>query len=189
MPLEVPSSDLVIAQTVRWLELAVVGLNFCPFAKAVHRQNRIRYVVTQVTNNEALLEILQEEIKHLQATPIEQTETTLLIHPMVLQSFPDFSEFLHLMDLELTIWGYRGEFQIASFHPDYQFAKVSADHIGNITNRAPFPTLHVLREASVSRANEQLPDVDAILSRNLQTATHLGADQWRALVQRIKSGD
>jgi uncharacterized protein len=183
------SPELVIAQTVRWLELAVIGLNFCPFAKAVHQKNRIRFVVTDTTQQVQLLETLKAELDHLQTTPIEQTETTLLIHPHALQSFSDFSEFLHVVDLELTIWDHRGEFQIASFHPDYRFSHVTDDHIGNITNRAPYPTLHILRETSVTRATEAIPDVESILSRNLESASNLGASDWHKLMQRVMSGD
>jgi uncharacterized protein len=183
------SQELVIAQTVRWLELAVIGLNFCPFANAVYQKNRIRFAVTDTTGQGQLLELLKAELDYLQATPIEQTETSLLIHPHALREFADFSEFLNVVELELTIWGHRGEFQIASFHPDYRFAHVSADHIGNITNRSPYPMLHILRESSVTRATDAIPNVESILSKNLQSASSLGEIGWRKLMHRVMCGD
>ena len=117
----------------------------------------------------------------LEQTPAEQIDTTLLIHPQVLTDFLDFNDFLDLADEAVALLDLEGEIQIASFHPDYQFAGTAFDDIGNCTNRSPYPTLHLLRESSVERAVAAFPDPDAIVERNLATLENLGAEGWRKL--------
>ena len=163
-----------IADTRRWLERAVIGLNLCPFAKAVHARDQIRYVLSDADDPRDLLEQLGEELLLLRDTPADAVDTTLLVHPQVLQDFLDYNDFLDDADALLAQLGLEGVIQIASFHPHYQFAGTEADDIGNYTNRSPHPTLHLLREDSVARAVEAFPDPDAIVERNQRTQAELG---------------
>ncbi|UKE46763.1 MULTISPECIES: DUF1415 domain-containing protein [Xanthomonas translucens group] len=175
-----PNAD-PIAATRHWLERAVIGLNLCPFAKAVHVKQQIRYVLSDATTPEALLEELSEELLLLRDTPAEQIDTTLIVHPQVLGDFLDYNDFLDNADAAVDALDLHGILQVASFHPHYQFAGTARDDIGNYTNRAPFPTLHLLREDSVERAVAAFPDADVIVERNLQTLEKLGLDGWKKL--------
>jgi len=172
----------ITARTRLWLERAVIGLNLCPFAKAVHVKKQIRYAVSGASNADELLEDLIKELQHLHSVPAEQIETTFLIHPAVLNDFMDYNDFLGLADLTLEQLDLDGEIQIASFHPDYQFSDVEPDDITNFTNRSPYPILHLLREASVTRAVESFPEADAIYLRNIGTMRALGMDGWKKLL-------
>ncbi len=170
-----------IALTRRWLERAVIGLNLCPFAKAVHAKGQVRYVLSDADTPQALLEQLGEELLRLRDTPAEAVDTTLLVHPQVLADFLDYNDFLDEADALVEALDLEGVLQVASFHPDYQFAGTEPDDLGNFSNRAPFPTLHLLREDSVERAVAAYPDPDAIVERNLETLRKLGAEGWRKL--------
>ena len=141
-----------LAATRHWLQRAVIGLNLCPFAKAVLVKDQIRFVLSEATDTDTLLDELIVELTHLRDTPAEHTDTTLLIHPQVLTDFLDYNDFLDVADAALTALDLDGEIQIASFHPDYRFADSCDDAIENYTNRSPFPMLHLLRENSVERA-------------------------------------
>ena len=176
-----PVSDDPAARTRLWLERAVIGLNLCPFAKAVTVRDQVRMVVSAATTPEALLEALALELAHLRDVPADDTDTTLLIHPQVLGDFLDYNDFLDLADALVEDMGLEGVLQVASFHPDYQFSDTDPDDITNFTNRAPYPTLHLLREDSVSRAVEAYPDPDVIVQRNLDTLERLGHEGWRKL--------
>jgi uncharacterized protein len=173
--------DAVKAATVQWLEKAVIGLNLCPFAKAVHIKQQIRYVVSDATTPEALLEQLMDELQHLADSEPEQVDTTLLIHPWVLTDFEDYNEFLDVADAALEDMQLDGELQVASFHPQYQFADTAPDDITNYTNRSPFPILHLLREASVDRAVEAFPEAEQIFEKNIETMEKLGHEGWDKL--------
>jgi len=173
--------DQIIAATVRWLEKAVIGLNLCPFAKAVHVKKQVRFVVSNATSPEALLETLMDELQTLSDTPAEEIDTTLLIHPFVLTDFADYNEFLDVADAAVEDMQLDGELQVASFHPDYQFADTDVNDIGNYTNRAPYPILHLLREDSIERAVEAFPEASEIFEKNIETMTKLGHDGWDAL--------
>lgn len=173
--------DKIIAATQRWLEKAVIGLNLCPFAKAVHVKKQVRYVVSNATTPEALLEKLMDELQYLSDTDPEQVDTTLLIHPFVLNDFADYNEFLDVADAAVEDMQLAGELQVASFHPQYQFADTDVNDIGNYTNRAPYPILHLLREDSVERAVEAFPEAGEIFERNIETMEKLGYDGWDAL--------
>ncbi len=176
------SSADVIASTQRWLEAAVIGLNLCPFAKAVHVKQQIRYAVTAATTTEELLTELRHELEWLaQATP-EAIETTLLIHPQALTDFIDYSFFLREADALVRRLGHEGTIQIASFHPAYEFAGNATDDIENCTNRSPYPMLHLLREASIDRAVAAFPEAATIYERNIETLRRLGHAGWRQLV-------
>jgi hypothetical protein len=174
--------DTVIAETQRWIDKAVIGLNLCPFAKAVRVRGQIRYVVSDATGPEALLADLLHELKTLQQADPEQIDTTLLIHPQVLTDFYDYNSFLDLADAAVAELGLEGEIQVASFHPYYQFAGSASDDIENFSNRSPYPTLHLLREASVDRAVQSFPDAALIYEHNIETLRRLGRDGWDALM-------
>ena len=173
--------DQIIAATTNWLEKAVIGLNLCPFAKAVHVKRQIRYVVSNATTPEALLETLMDELQTLSDADPELIDTTLLIHPFVLTDFLDYNEFLDVADAALEDMQLEGELQVASFHPDYQFADTHVDDISNFSNRSPYPTLHLLREASIERAVEAFPEASEIFDKNIATLEQLGRDGWDKL--------
>ena len=175
------AQDKFIADTTRWLERAVIGLNLCPFAKAVHVKGQIRYVVSAATTPEALAEDLQRELEFLAEASAELVDTTLLIHPQVLADFLDFNDFLDVADGIVDELELDGILQVASFHPQFQFEGTEPDDITNYTNRAPFPTLHLLREDSVERAVAAFPDELAIAETNIGTLEKLGLDGWKAL--------
>jgi hypothetical protein len=172
-----------IESTRNWLEQAVIGLNLCPFAKAVHLKQQIRWVESTATDVEALLTELVAELQTLAAAAPESMATTLLIHPRVLNDFLDFNDFLDLADAAVEDLGLEGELQVASFHPDYQFEGSADDDMANFSNRSPFPTLHLLREDSIAQAVESFPDTETIYERNIETLRRLGAQGWQALMQ------
>ena len=171
-----------IAATRRWLERAVIGLNLCPFAKSVHVKRQVRFVLSEARDTEALREDLQRELERLRATPADEIDTTLIVHPHVLGDFFDYNDFLGEADRLVRRMGLEGEIQVASFHPDYVFAGEPADDPSNLTNRTPYPTLHLLREASIDRAVAAYPDPDVIVERNIATMRRLGADGLRRLL-------
>jgi hypothetical protein len=175
-------ADTVLARTRRWLERAVIGLNLCPFAKAVHAKGQIRWVVSEATAPSQLLDELRTELRRLAAADPSQIDTTLLIHPWVLADFLDFNDFLGEADAAVAELGLEGVLQVASFHPDYQFGDAEADDITNATNRSPYPTLHLLREDSIERAVAAFPDPEAIYETNMATLRRLGPQGWAQLM-------
>lgn len=175
------SDAAVIAQTRTWIERAVIGLNLCPFARAPFTRDRVRLVVSHARDTETLLVDLRKELTFLHQTDPLACETTLLIHPQVLGDFLDFNDFLDDAEEALREADLEGELQIASFHPDYQFADTAADAPENRTNRSPWPTLHLLRESSIDAAVESGIDTDAIYERNIETLRKLGDAGWDAL--------
>jgi hypothetical protein len=170
-----------VAETVRWLERAVIGLNLCPFAKAVHAKGQVRYVLSAANTPELLLEQLGAELLLLRDTPAGQVDTTLLVHPDVLQDFLDYNDFLGEADNLVAELGLEGVLQVASVHPRDQFAGSHPDDLENFTNRAPYPTLHLRPQDSVSRAVAAYPDPDAIIDRNIETLRGLGPEGWQTL--------
>jgi hypothetical protein len=173
--------DAVIAATRRWLERAVIGLNLCPFAKSVFIKEQVRYVVSDATTPEALLETLMDELQHLSDSDPDKVDTTLLIHPFVLNDFEDYNEFLDVANAAVEDMQLDGELQVASFHPDYQFADTDRNDIANYTNRAPYPILHLLREDSIARAVDAFPDAADIFEKNIDTMEKLGHEGWDKL--------
>ncbi len=175
------SDDEIIAATEKWLERAVIGLNLCPFAKAVHVKKQVRFVVSPATSPEQLLETLMDELQLLSDTDPDKIDTTLLIHPFVLTDFLDYNEFLDVADAAVEDMQLDGELQVASFHPDYQFAETDINDIGNYTNRAPYPILHLLREDSIEKAVEAFPEASEIFEKNIETMEKLGHEGWDKL--------
>ncbi len=184
-PSDPRAADQAIALTRAWVEHAVIGLNLCPFAKPVHVHQQIDYRVSTATDEAALSGDLLEAMRSLIETPAETTDTCLLIHPWVLQDFIAYNDFLDVADALLGETGLAGVLQIASFHPDYRFAGTEPDDVTNCTNRSPFPTLHLLRETSLDKATDALPDASEIVDRNLATMTRIGHAGWKSLQQRI----
>ena len=173
--------EQVLADTRRWLERAVIGLNLCPFAKAVHVKQQIHYVVYQQSDEAGLLDALIFEAAELQVHDAQLRDTTLLIAPLALPDFLSFNDFTARAERRLARAGYEGVLQLASFHPQFQFAGSEPGDIANATNRSPYPTLHLLREDSVSRAVETFPDAAQIFERNIETLERLGSEGWVAL--------
>lgn len=176
-----PTAEEAIAATRAWVERAVIGLNLCPFAKAVHVKNQIRYVVSEARNSDVLLDDLERELLALAEAPPETVDTTLLIHPRVLNDFLDYNDFLEVADEMVEALDLSGVLQVASFHPKFQFADTEADDITNYTNRSPYPTLHLLREASVDLAVAAFPEAEQIYEKNIETLRRLGIAGWEAL--------
>lgn len=171
-------TDLVVEDTRRWLEKAVIGLNLCPFAKAVHVKNQVHYVVSEATDARGVAEQLQEELEALAEISPEKRDTTLLIVPHALQDFLDFNDFLELADDLIEAMDLGGILQVASFHPQFQFEGTDVDDVTNCTNRSPYPTLHLLREDSIDKAVEAFPEAEAIYETNMQTLEKLGIEGW-----------
>lgn len=170
------------ADTRHWLEAAVIGLNLCPFAKAVHVKRQVHYAVHLAADDDAgLLDRLLAEADALASLDASERDTTLLMAPNTLADFLDFNDFTARAERRLARAGFEGTLQLASFHPRFQFAGTEADDIGNATNRAPYPTLHLLREESIDRAVEAFPEAEAIFERNIETLEALGANGWAAL--------
>ncbi len=172
---------IAIEDTQKWLLEAVVGLNLCPFAKSVVVKDMVRYRVCASSDPADLLALLREELQHLSAADSAVLDTTLLIAPHALPDFLDFNDFLAecdevLVDLELD-----GVLQVADFHPQYQFGGTDVDDIENFTNRTPYPTLHLLREASIDKAVEVYPDAAMIFERNIAVLKKLGHNGWAQL--------
>ena len=172
---------LAIAETRAWVRRAVIGLNLCPFARAVDVKDQIRYVFSDATDAETLLATLVVELQRLADTDPAIVDTTMVIHPRVFADFEDFNDFLELADAAVEDLDLDGVLQVASFHPQFQFADTEPDDITNATNRSPYPTLHLLREESVDRAVAAFPEAEAIFERNMETLEKLGAQGGAAV--------
>ena len=171
----------ILAATQRWLERAVIGLNLCPFAKSVFTKKQVRYALTSAATANQLLAELEHELELLAGTDPGDLDTTLLIHPWAMTDFLDYHFFLGEVDALIGNLGYQGVFQVASLHPQYEFAGSAPDDIANFTNRSPYPTLHLLRESSIDRAVAAFPDAAEIFERNIETMERLGHEGWRKL--------
>ena len=175
------TDEMVLEKTRHWLEKAVIGLNLCPFAKAVYVKNQVRLVVSHARHADDLLEELDRELDLLVATPAEEIDTTLLIHPTLFEDFLDFNDFLEVAEGVVDEHELDGVVQLASFHPRFQFDGTEPEAMGNYTNRAPFAIVHLLREDSVERAVEAFPQAEAIFEQNIATLEKLGHAGWLAL--------
>ena len=173
--------EQIIADVEQWLDEVVIGLDLCPFAARPRREKRVRIAVSHATDEEALLNDLQAELERLSDTPAAELETTLLAIPDMLEDFADYNDFLDAVDLWVEQFGWEGDLQVASFHPHYQFADTELDDPGNLTNRSPWPLLHIIREESLEKAIEHYPDVDAIPERNIARMKALGAEERKRL--------
>lgn len=169
---------IVIGDTVRWLEHAVIGLNLCPFAKGVHVKGQIHYVVSQATDAEGVAHDLHRELEALAESHPDQRDTTLLMLPQALADFMDFNDFLEVADAMVEELELGGILQVASFHPRFQFEGTEVDDVTNCTNRAPYPTLHLLREDSIDKAVQVFPEAETIYERNMQVLEEMGIEGW-----------
>ena len=186
-PIDPLDPGQVEARTRHWLETAVISLNLCPFAKAVHRKNQIRYVVSSAESSADLARELADEMRLLWEADPQLIDTTLLIHPKVLTDFLEYNAFLGAADRLLQKAGLEGELQIASFHPQYVFADAEPDAIENCTNRSPYPMLHLLRESSVEHAVAAFPEAADIYERNMATLRALGTEGWQRLSTQVEA--
>ncbi|MDQ6992865.1 MAG: DUF1415 domain-containing protein [Mariprofundus sp.] len=175
------TNEEVIAATRQWLEKAVIGLNLCPFAKSVHVKKLIRYVVSTALTPDDLRRDLLKELELLAKTPRDKIDTILLIHPQVLTDFLDYNDFLAVVNITLEEADLVGILQVASMHPNYQFAGTKTDEITNFTNRSPYPTLHLIREDSIDEAVAVFPEAEMIFEKNMETMRKLGHEGWNAL--------
>jgi hypothetical protein len=175
------ASAIYERDTRRWLERAVIGLNLCPFAKAVHAKGLVHCAVSEAQQAAGVLEDLERELNALAAVDPEVRETTLLVVPHCFADFMDFNDFLDPAERLLARRGLEGVIQLASFHPQYQFAGTDTQDVANFTNRSPYPTLHLLREESIDRAVAAFPDPGSIYQANMETMRLLGPAGWAAL--------
>jgi hypothetical protein len=173
--------EQIIADVRTWVDEVVIGLDLCPFAARPRDEKRLRIAVSHATTEEALLDDLQAELERLADTPAEALETTLLAIPDMLEDFADYNDFLDAVDLWLEQFGWEGELQVASFHPDYQFADTEPGDAGNLTNRSPWPLLHIIREDSLEQAIAHFPDVEGIPERNIKRMKALTAEEKKRL--------
>lgn len=181
------SEEEVLAATQLWLERAVIGLNLCPFAKEVHDNKQIRYMVSGAKREGELLDDLMRELELLAESPADKIDTTLLIHPHVLSDFLDQNDFLDAVDEVLEDMELDGILQVAAMHPHYQFADTQPNDIENFTSRSPYPMLQILREVSVVEAAAEYPDTEHIFERNVETLRRIGPEGWNALGLTIKA--
>jgi uncharacterized protein len=176
-----PDAAQVQADMRRWIERAVIGLNLCPFAKAVVVKEQVRIVVSQARHLDAFLDDLDRELDLLASTPADVVDTTLLVHPGLFPDFLQFNDFLNIVDEVVDEHGLEGVIQVAPFHPRFQFEGTAPEDMDNATNWAPHPTLHLLREDSIARAVASGDSADTIVARNLDTVRTLGPQGWAAL--------
>jgi hypothetical protein len=163
----------------RWVERIVIGLNLCPFAKAVYVKQQVRFAITAAIQPDDLLAELEHETSVLIDTDPASLDTTLLIHPLGMLDFIDYHFFVGEADATLVRLELEGVLQIAGFHPDYCFARSEADDMANYTNRSPHPMLQLLRESSVDRAVAAFPDASEIFAGNIEKLRALGLDGLR----------
>ncbi len=175
------SEQAVKIAVARWLNAVVIGLNLCPFAAKPAGENRVRMVVSCADDDELLLQDLQAEMELLDATPASEIETTLLIIPQHLHDFFDYNQFLNWAGQLLKRNRWTGVYQLATFHPDYCFAGAEPDDAENLTNRAPFPILHIIREASLEKALQYYEDVESVPANNKKTMAALTHEQQQQL--------
>lgn len=173
--------DNIVRSVRQWVDSVVAGLNLCPFAKRELENNRVRFSQAEATTEEQLLGALEAELELLNDD--SSIETTLLIHANVLQDFPDYNQFLNLADVLLVEMKLDGVYQVASFHPDYQFGGTDPSDAENYTNRSPYPLLHIIREESLERAIAGFPDIEQIPQRNIELLNSLGCDELAELLQ------
>ncbi|NOQ81733.1 MAG: DUF1415 family protein [Methylophaga sp.] len=181
------NNESQINQVKRWLDDVVIGLNLCPFAAKPRRNKQVRFTLSNATTSEILLTDLHTELTFLERTPSSKVETTLVIVPNMLTDFDDYNQFLDVVDELLAEFQWEGIFQVASFHPDYCFADTETNSVENLTNRSPYPILHLIREQSMEKALENMTEPDEIFKRNIQTMNNLSTDELKALFPYLYS--
>lgn len=169
----------VITQTKNWVKTIVVGLNFCPFASRVVKQDSVRYVVVRTTSVYAAKDVLLEECKLLDKD--NTISTTLIIFPEAFERFDQYLDLVNTSEKMLRQKRYEGIYQLATFHPLYQFAGVDENDPANYTNRSVYPMLHLLREDDITNALAHYPDADGIPDRNINFARDKGEAYMKML--------
>lgn len=175
-----------IQHTKNWIETVVIGLNLCPFAGKPFREDKIRYVLQATPDLTHLMDKVVIEATTLANDQTNDIETTLIIHPDLLNDFYDYLDFVDYVNESLEGLGLEGVIQVASFHPDYQFEGTQASDPENYTNRSPYPMVHLIKEASVSKAVDTYPDIESIPDNNIQTMNDLGIEGIQDLLNKIK---
>ncbi|WOJ98084.1 DUF1415 domain-containing protein [Congregibacter brevis] len=158
-----------------------MAFNLCPFAKRELDRGSVAFTLSDADDEEALLTDLAQELQRLEDCP--EAETVFIVHPKVLNDFYDFNDFLGRCDALLKQMKLEGIYQIASFHPHYQFAGTELDDAENYSNRSPYPMLHLLREESVERAIAGHPDIASVPADNIRTLNRLGRERLQSLLQ------
>ena len=175
------SKQHILQSVDAWLNEVVIGLNLCPFAKKPYVSKQIRTLIDESSSENALLETLYREFKHLEETNSQQLETTLIVIPNLLSDFYGYNQFLDEVDALIKNNNWLGIFQVASFHPQYQFAGTQPNDAENLTNKAPYPIIHLLREQSMEKALKRYPTPERIPEDNVNTVTRLSAEQIQQL--------
>jgi hypothetical protein len=181
-----PTPEQAIAETQQWIQTVVIGMNLCPFARKVVQDQTIRYQTMLTTDPETLFQAVAAELTLLTETPRERIETSILIHPNVLTDFLEYNDFLGAVDELIAQQGLAGVIQVASFHPDYQFAGTRADSVENYTNRSPYPMLHFLREVSITEVSDDPEFLEQIPERNQLTLRDVGRKAMLAKLKAIR---
>ena len=167
----------VAAQTRKWVQEIVMHHNFCPFAHKPFRNDTIRYSVCMADEPEGVVETFIEELLTLRDGNREELETTILVTPNCFAKFEDYNQFLDIADELIEQLHLEGQIQVASFHPDYQFADLELDDVRNYTNRSLYPTFHLILEDSIDEARESYPDVHVIPENNMKLLAEMGLEE------------
>ncbi|WP_434777988.1 DUF1415 domain-containing protein [Neisseria sp. Ec49-e6-T10] len=175
------SDEIILAHTRTWLEKAIIGLNLCPFAKAVYAKNQVKLIVSHARHLDGFLEDLDRELLFLANCPPEETDTSLLIHPRLFEDFLLFNDMMELADQAIIDNQLEGVIQLAPFHPEFQFEGTNVEDISNYTNRSPYPTLHLIRESSIDKALTTMLNPDSIFERNIALLEEMGHEGWATL--------
>lgn len=176
----------VIKTVQNWVEEFIIGYNICPFAKKVFVTLRIKYILNTSTNDEQILQAFLKELQWLSTTDSKEIDTTLFILTNAFLDFEHYLNFIHIIEVMIEQLDYEGVFQVATFHPNYQFEGTQPTDAENFTNRAPFPIIHILREESVEKAIENYPNPEAIPERNIDLMNKMGAEKLNAIFRKFQ---
>lgn len=172
----------VTSRTTEWLEKVVIGLNLCPFAAKPQRNKQIKIEVCEGRDDQSVMECIITELTLLENSDVSDLETTIVVTPNHFLDFDDYNQFLDVADMLIDQFGWRGIYQIASFHPDYCFADVEPDDDSNLTNRSPFPMFHLIREASIEKALKHYGgNADDIPQINIDRVCGLSVEEKKVL--------
>lgn len=167
------------AQIRQWIEQCVIDLSLCPFAGLPYRAGKVRIVVSDTQSVAEYLAQIKRELDILAKDSVK-TETTLIAAINVLPVFLEFNDFLADVEGLLLDEDHQAHFQLASFHPQYQFAGVGAEDVGNYTNRAPYPVVQWLRAETIAKAVDAT-DTMAIPDHNIKKLESMGLENCRKL--------
>ncbi|MGS2718535.1 DUF1415 domain-containing protein [Eionea flava] len=188
MPAPIPPPSALSPEqlTQQWFERIVLGLNLCPFAHKPAREKTIRFIACDATTESELLKKVKQETQYLETTPPSVCETTVIIVTQLLSDFYDYQFFISEAERTLQQNNWHNDFQIASFHPDYCFAHTEPSDASNLTNRSPYPLIHLLREASVTTALKHVDNPEEIPKNNIEKIEGLKKEERDALFFYIR---